>query len=286
MIWTVVSKNEMEGYKTLPVFQFYREVIGKENIQIAVVDEEDQLDFVQHDDIVLLRSAAKKLVDTIHRKGIKTTAEISSIYNLANDKIRVGVLLEQSGILIPRQFKLMPNDYDGPYFVKPRYGGESFGISSDNICSTQDEVLSMMHKIEKDLGQETIVEEFIDGIDCTVACYWTPTGIHTHAIKVECNGKGGIQTREGKLTFNEYCSALEKNDCERICEISRKVCRLLDIRHHARIDFRKGVDGRFYLIDINLIPGLGPSDHFAKCLLLTENISYRDAIDAVLKSAS
>ena len=62
--------------------------------------------------------------------------------------------------------------------------------------------------------------------------------------------------------------------------------RLLRLKHYARIDFRKGNDGLYYLIDVNLLPGLGPLDHFAKCLLLAKNISYIDAIKKVINTAS
>ena len=64
MIWSVVSKSEMEGFGTSPVFRFYREVLGKENIKLAVVDEDDELDFV---------AAAGQRLDDVEYVG-KTTA--------------------------------------------------------------------------------------------------------------------------------------------------------------------------------------------------------------------
>ena len=73
MIWTIVSKGEMEVYAIPPVFQYYREVVGRENIRLAVVDDNDPLDFVMENDIVLLRTASKNLIDTIERKGVATT---------------------------------------------------------------------------------------------------------------------------------------------------------------------------------------------------------------------
>ena len=54
MIWSIVSKDEMDNYGTSNVFKFYREALGRESIKLAVVDETDSLDFVSEDDIVLL----------------------------------------------------------------------------------------------------------------------------------------------------------------------------------------------------------------------------------------
>lgn len=145
-----------------------------------------------------------------------------------------------------------------------------------------------MRLLEQEYDKEVVIEEFIDGVDCTVACYYDPEteSVKTYAIQVECDEVGGIQTHKGKFEYNEYCSALDDETNERVCEISKDVFHLLKIKHHARIDFRKADDGKLYLIDVNLLPGLGPSAHFAKCMLLTENKSYADAIWAIIDSAT
>lgn len=44
MIWSITSKKEMEELNTPSVFRFYQEALGKDNIQLAVVEETDSLD--------------------------------------------------------------------------------------------------------------------------------------------------------------------------------------------------------------------------------------------------
>lgn len=286
MIWAVVSKSEMEGYNIPPVFQYYREVIGKDNIKLAIVDEDDALGFIHKNDVVLLRTASTSLISTILDKGVKTTAENPETYELANDKSEVGKILMLNGIRVPKQYSVSPDNHKGMFFVKPRFGGESFGITAQNICRTWDDIDAVSKKIFSECRQSALVEDYIDGIDCTVACYVDHSRIRTHAIAIECDEVGGVQTYHGKFAYNEYCHALTGKDKDRICELSVKAFKTLGIRHHARFDFRKDVNGEFYLIDVNLIPGLGPSAHFSKCLLLTENISYTDTIKAVIRSAS
>lgn len=286
MIWTIVSKAEMEGYAIPPVFQYYREVIGRENISLSVVDEDDPLDFIRYGDLVLLRTASRKLIETIESKGVATTAEHYSVYQQASDKAELGRFLFEHGIKVPRQYSIDNLQPGSTYFVKPRYGSESFGITEHNICHSKEDVRFQVMRLQE-LGYESIIEEFIDGNDATVACYYNPENsvVYAHAIAVDCETKGSIQTHKGKFDYNEYCYALRGSVGKKACAMSREVFRLLGIRHHARIDFRFTERGDVYLIDVNLLPGLGPSAHFSKCLLLTENISYADTIMNILKSA-
>lgn len=282
MIWSVVSKSEMEGFGTSPVFRFYREVLGKENIKLAVVDEDDDLDFVGPDDVVLLRTASKPLLDTIERKHIKSTAESYEAYETIKDKATFADFLQEHEIQVPRQFTIDEVEDGKVYFVKPRYGSDSFGITIHNICRTKADVKFQVMRLEE-LGYESIIEEFIEGKDCTVACCFLGEGIATAAIEVECDETEGIQTRDCKVGFKEYCS--EAQDSEELESVALEVFEALGLKHHARIDFRRDSDGNVFVIDVNLLPGLGPIDHFAKCFLLTKNFSYADTMKMLVLSA-
>ena len=284
MIWSVVSREEMGGFGTNPVFRFYREAIGKGNIRLAVVEESDSLDFVCDDDIVLLRTASQQLVETIVKRRIVSTAESWDAYKLTSDKAELSKYMSSVGIQIPRQISLKDVVDGRKYIVKPRYGSDSMGISSRSICVTKEEVTSQIKYLrDSDFG-EIVIEEFIDGEECTCAVWMENDNIVTCAISIECDETCGIQTRECKVGFKECCSAMQDNEIE---ETSKKVFDLLGLKHHARIDFRRGKeDGIYYMIDVNLMPGLGPLDHFAKCLLLCRNKSYADAIKAIISSAS
>lgn len=278
----------MDNYGTNPVFRYYREAIGKENIKLAIVEATDKLDFVSSTDTVLLRTANMCLIQTIQEKGIISTAEDFALYELTKDKIKIGNLLSRKGIKTPHQFTTH-NLVDGiKYFVKPRFGSDSIGITEKSICNSKEEVLSQSKLLSQMYGEESMIEEFIDGEDCTVACVVEPNKrvIYTYAIGIECIETKSVQTRECKVEFNEYCYPIGKVLCNKVSNISKKIVEILGINHHARIDFRKTINDEFYVIDVNLLPGLGPIDHFSKCLLLTENISYTDAIKAVINSAA
>lgn len=283
MIWSIVHTPEMQD-GTTPIFRFYQEVIGKENIRLAVVDEDDRLDFVSKDDMVLVRTANRRLWKTICSKMVRSTLEDQWAYELAEDKASLSGYLSDRGIRVPRQFGI--NDIvDGDtYFVKPRFGSDSKGISDLSVCRSKKDVARQIAMISKDFGQDAVIEEFVDGFDCTVSCWQDEGSVQTVAIGIECNGSaGGIQTFDGKLNIEEYCYPINDREVE---HIARTVFSLMKIKHCARIDFRGDKSGRYYLIDVNLMPGLGPLAHFPKSLLLARNMSYRDAINAVISSAT
>ena len=286
MIWSIVSKDEMDNYGTSNVFKFYREALGRESIKLAVVDETDSLDFVSENDIVLLRTASKLLVDTIRKKGVKTTAEDFDIYSLADDKLQMNRFLLSKGILASRH-RSLDNVKDGiTYFVKPRFGSDSKGVTESSICTSREDVIRQVGEINHTCNGKAVIENFIDGREYTVSVFNICGNIYCFPIEVDCSDTRGIQTQLGKSLFSECGVPLEYDERKELKALSERVFEELGVKHHARIDFRREKDGNLYVIDVNLIPGLGPTGDLARCLLLSENYSYTDALKMVIASAA
>lgn len=286
MIWSIVSKDEMENFGTSNVFKFYQEALGRDNIKLVVVDETDNLGFVSDDDIVLLRTASKSLIDTIRKKGVKTTAEDFDTYYLANDKVQISRFLHSQGISASKAVSINYLENGKTYFVKPRFGSDSKGVSEKSICKSIDEVLESVDMVNSLCGGRIVVEEFVDGREFTVTVVNTSDGIKAFAIEVDCSETFGIQTQKGKAEFAECGLPLNNVLRKEVTAIAKRVFEALGIKHHARIDFRRDKNGEFYVIDVNLIPGLGPTGDLARCMLLTENYSYTDALKMVIASAT
>lgn len=276
----------MEEVGTASVFRYYQEALGKENIQLAVVDETDNLDFVAKDDIVLLRTASETLINTIHKKKVRTTAEDFDAYELVKDKAKLAKLLLNNGIRVPRQYDQTFNlRYGNTYFVKPRYGSDSIGITELNICHTVDEIRLMCDRLDPNNKGNAIIEEFIDGRELTVVCL-NGASLRTFVIEVNCTTNGNIQTYESKKNYMEVGTKVYGELNDKAEEIAAKVFTCLGVQHHARIDMRCDKEGNLYVIDVNLLPGLGPTGDLARCLLLTQNMSYIDALKSVIASAN
>lgn len=286
MIWSIVSKDEMDNYGTSYVFKFYREALGRDSIKLAVVDETDSLDFVSENDIILLRTASKLLVDTIRKKGVKTTAEDFDVYSLADDKLQMNRFLLSKGILAS-QHRSLDNIKEGVvYFVKPRFGSDSKGVTESSICTSREDVVKQVTVINHTCNGNAVIENFIDGKEYTVSVLNIGGYIYCFPIEVDCSGTHGIQTQLGKSLFSECGLSLEYDERKELKALAERIFKELGIKHHARIDFRRDKDGKLYVIDVNLIPGLGPTGDFARCLLLSENYSYTDALKMVIASAT
>lgn len=278
----IITEREM-GDGAQHVFCFNEEALGRENIKLAIVDVNDDLSFVHPDDIIISRTFERQLIETIKSKKVRNTAECYSVYKLVNDKVALSDFLHNHGILVPEVYSMAELEDGHTYFVKPRFGHDSFGIGIDSICRSKDDVTNQIVLTRTYLHQDCIIEDFIDGEEITVSCVNKGGIVHVYAIKVDCSQSGGIQTYYSKDKFKEYCSALHD---DKLDEISRNIFSLLGLKHHARFDFRKGKDGHYYLIDINLLPGLGPLAHYSKCLLLSGNISYIDVMKSIVNSAT
>lgn len=252
---------------TSPVFKFQEEVLGKDNIRLAVVDEDDNLDFVEKEDIALLRTASKSLIDTIHKKGIRSTAEDYDSYQLALDKVALTDFLRERSISVARRYPISDIEDGKEYFVKPRNGCDS-KVSPQSICRTKKEVEQQVAEISKRFNQDAIIEDYLGGRECTVACVKIGSCIYTAPIDI-----------------NEPFKRMPYEEEDSIRTLALLTFIDLRLKHHARIDIRSDCDGNPCVIDVNLIPSLGPSDKWAKCFA-TCNMSYHDALAMVVNSAS
>ena len=267
MIWSVVSKEEMGNSTTSPTFGDYSKEIGENNIKLAIVDESDKLDFVAPNDIVLLRTASRSLIESIKKRNSATTAEEFNTYQLALDK------LEMSSFLIKRGAKVAPcympsRIKEGKeYFVKPRFGNDS-NVSIQNVCHSKEEVKAQIDRISSQCNQESVICDNLTGREYTVACVREDQNFRSYPIDVE-----------------EPERVLPKNVEEILTVESKKICDALGILHHARIDFRSDSKGELFAIDVNLIPSIGIDGKWAKCFY-SAGLTYRASLISLLATAT
>lgn len=265
MIWSVVSKAEMDGCSS-PTFHYQEEALGKENIRLVVVDEDDSLDFVGKGDIVLLRTASKALVDTIHKKGMKSTAEDFNAYRLASDKVALTDFLRSRELSVARRYSIHDVVDGKGYFVKPRNGSDS-KVSPQFICHTREEVERQRQEIFKEYNQDVIIEDYLPGKEYTVACSKIGSGLYSAPIDI-----------------NAPFDRMDKEEEFNIRTLAIWTFIELELKHHARIDLRSDGKGNIYVIDVNLIPSLGPNDKWTKCFEAC-GLSYEEALMMAVNSA-
>lgn len=98
-----------------------------------------------------------------------STTENFDAYETIKEKAGLADFLQEHEIQVPQQFIIDEVEDGKAYFVKLRYGSDSFGIVIPNIRKSKDKVKNQLDRLQM-LGHESIIEVFIEGKDCTVTC--------------------------------------------------------------------------------------------------------------------
>lgn len=150
-------------------------------------------------------------------------------------------------------------DFDGPYIVKPRFGGSSIGIDVvADLATAHDRLRSNPH-----LARGAVIEPFrAASVDVNVAVRMFPTP-QLSAIEKPTRASGGdiygyaekYVGGEGMLKAPREVPAVLPNDIEsRLRAHALEAAQLGGVRGVARIDFLLDGDDLF-LNEINTIPG-------------------------------
>lgn len=166
-----------------------------------------------------------------------------------------------------------------PAFVKPLHEGSSKGIYNSSVVNNRDELNREISRIKQDYSQHSIIEDFLDGREFTVALLGNGENLRVLPI-VEINldslpkdfpkiysyeVKWFFDTRENKLdifTCPAKISEKLKNKIEEICKNAYKV---LKVRDWARMDVRCDKNENPCLIEINPLPGVLPNPEDNSC---------------------
>ncbi|MEX0757790.1 MAG: hypothetical protein WD532_12065 [Acidimicrobiia bacterium] len=178
---------------------------------------------------------------------------------LGMDKLAFGGAVERLGLpTLPRVLlNSVPPPFDGPYILKPRFGGSSIGIEVVDDHATALALASASpHHLDG-----TVVEPFLDGVrDLQVAVRFYPSP-QTSMIEEPAQGAGGVYSYTQKYLAWDESSGVSNpkaglsveldGEVRRMAEI---VARMIGIRGIARVDFlASGDDVR--VNEINTIPG-------------------------------
>ncbi len=136
-----------------------------------------------------------------------------------------------------------------PAVLKPAREGSSVGLE---IVKEEKELKEKARQLLK-RTEKLILEEFIEGRDLTV-------GFLKGKILpvIEVRPKKGIYDYESKYTKGktEYLFLEDKTLEKKLQEISKKICKTLNLKDFARIDYRVDKNKEIYFLEVNTIPGM------------------------------
>ncbi len=194
--------------------------------------------------------------------GVSYTGPSVSGAALGMDKLAFGAVCAAVGIpSLPRAAltDATKPDFDGPYIVKPRFGGSSIGIDVvKDIGTAHDRLRANPH-----LSRGAVIEPYRpDSIDLNVAVRTFPELQLSAIEKPTRNAGADIYSYAEKYSGGEGMAKAPRElpaqipvDLEaRLRDAARTVAHLAAVRGVARIDFLLDGDDLF-LNEINTIPG-------------------------------
>lgn len=180
---------------------------------------------------------------------------------LGMDKLAFGAAVAQIGLpTLPRTLLSAARvpDFDGPYIVKPRYGGSSIGIEV-----VEDHATAVALLRSPNMADGAVVEPFLDDFrDLQVAVRTFPE-LQLSAIEEPVRSAGGLYSYQQKyLAWGDAGGAVQRKLpadvdeglVDELQRMARTVCELLGVRSVARVDFLEQ-NGTLWVNEVNTLPG-------------------------------
>lgn len=195
---------------------------------------------------------------TLQNMGISYTGSGVAASALAMDKIRCKYLWKGMG-LPTAAFEVLSADCDweqviarlGKVIVKPATEGSSIGMS---IAATAAE-LEAAYALARPFKSAVLAERWIEGAEYTVAILGERA---LPAIRLETDHS--FYDYEAKYISDDtryICPCGLSDDEEREMQLlALEAFNSLGCRGWARADFMRDKDGRFYLLEVNTVPGM------------------------------
>ncbi|MDD0851866.1 ATP-grasp domain-containing protein [Halobacteriovorax sp. GB3] len=191
---------------------------------------------------------------------------------------------------------VLPKNLNYPMIVKCLHEEASKGISQSSLVHSYEKLLARVDFIHQSIGDDALVEEFIEGRELFVGMMFQNSikifpawelvfenseqpekEIYSNRAKFneKYRERLGVRTKASKLTANQQ---------SRLKQICKKAYKSLGLYGHARIDFRMNSRGDFYILEVNANPNLGRLDEFSLSARHA-GISYEKLIDSLIKTS-
>jgi D-alanine-D-alanine ligase len=211
---------------------------------------------------------------------------------LGLDKARTKIMLMEHGIPTPRYF-VANMDYSDlekqaarigyPLIVKPVREGGHIGIKEDSIVYDHASLYKIVRRIFDEHDQPALVEEYLNGkgmrefsvglIDSKTRLF-TPIEIDFAAM----NLKNPILSYEAAQNDLEKTKLVQDQKIHaEIVNLSKRTFRAVGARDYSRVDLRMNHNG-CYVLEINIMPGLGPQSFLPKAAREIHALEYAQLI--------
>lgn len=284
MVWIVTTKEEEFRLCNADSFPDVQKALNPRIVQRLFVEKQSDFDVVVNGDTILSRTKNLKVLSWVKKlTDVKSTGESPFTITMDDDKRLLKLHVEHSGVKTPRQYRLNDKFDDGKvYFVKPVSLGDSIGVDNESLCKNKLEVERKIKSLKKYHNANSMVEEYINGNEFTVAVINTKSGIVANAIQITSTNR--YLDYETKISDNE--SYFPANNNEDVVNAAIDTYRAVNAKGYCRIDIIQDKSGIPYVLEINVCAGLGRNGYLYKCFELNSDISYSEMLTMILETAN
>jgi D-alanine-D-alanine ligase len=210
--------------------------------------------------------------------GIPYVGSDGLTLSLTLDKMLAKKVLMSEGILTPRSFIASSRDdiprdipYTFPLIVKPCYEGSSKGLTDESLVKDRAALERQIEKITGVYKQPVLVEEFISGMEFTVAIIGNEDPLILEPIQVSIDGDLDLGERFYTYTLLmspkeelQYVCPAKISDAlkNKLKETALRAYRAFDCKDFGRVDFRTDARENVYVLETNPLPSLHTDDAF------------------------
>jgi len=195
--------------------------------------------------------------------GLRYTGPGQAASALGMDKLAFGAAMSAAGLpTLPRTLVQTGEEsapsFEGPFIVKPRFGGSSIGIE---VAEDWQTVLALKAS-SRFFDQGAVVEPFLaSSRDLQVAVRTHPRW-ELSVIEAPARSGEGIYSYDQKYLAwggevsegRELPAIVDDSTAKGVSDLSRRVTEVAGLRGMARIDFLHK-EGALYVNEVNTIPG-------------------------------
>lgn len=151
--------------------------------------------------------------------------------------------------------ELQPPDFAAPYFIKPRFGAASEGISENSVQLTWEGARTQITQLLQE-NKECLLEQAIAGTDITVPVLGGDPPIILPCMEEIATTTFGVAVREHKLlqaAGRERVILAESDLIAKIHQYIKQLLTMITPFDYLRVDFRLSADRRqLFLTEINI----------------------------------
>jgi D-alanine-D-alanine ligase len=223
-------------------------------------------------------------------RGIKYTGSNVMSSAVAMDKAMSKIIFSHFNIITPKWFmvekknsniekvkKYIDEEIGYPCIIKPNDEGSTVGLT---VCNSPSDI-DMGLKLSFEYSQKTMIEEFIEGRELTVAI------LDKAALPVlEIKPKSGLYDYQSKYIkgMSEYFvpADIPEDVAKSLQKDSLKAFNAIGCSVYGRIDFRLNRNNQFFCLEVNTLPGMTSTSLVPK-MAKAAGISFEELIDRIIK---